>query len=221
MVDDDGTGFDVKQFHNWTARNPSGYTGVYHFGESEGEVEMLVIGYDSGLVVQAFRGDWGKVDGQKGDVWRKTAEVFRNLKLTGNKFVSGYEVGMFMTYKGDSTLLWGGRPGSTNTDTMECGTVVQWNLRKFWFFQEGDYPELSLKIQGDDYFKDRTKEQLQLMRNEIYARYGQRFVKGGAMHAWFSKKEWYQPFRDNVQDCLTAIELRNIAAIKKYETIDK
>lgn len=55
------------------------------------------------------------------------------------------------------------------------------------------------------------------MRNEIYARYGQRFAKGGKMYAYFSTKKWYASFRDNVQRCLTDIELRNIALIKYFE----
>jgi hypothetical protein len=220
MPDSDDT-LEIKSIHKWSADNAAAYNGIYHFGESEAELDMLVIGYDSGLVVQLFRNDWGKVDGEKGEFWRKKAEVFRKLNLTGNKFVSGYEFGYFVTYGKEKGLLWGGNPDRIITDTMEYGARESGDLTQFWFFQEGDYPELSLKIQGDDYFNNRTKEQLQVMRNEIYARYGQRFVKGGAMYAWFSKKKWYRPFRDNVQECLTAIELRNIAAIKKYETIDK
>lgn len=220
MPDSDDT-LAIKDIHGWLAESASAYNGVYHFGESEGEVEMLVIAYDSGMVVQVFSNDWGKVDNYKGDTWRKKAEVFRAPKLTGNKFVSGNNAVHFVTYGKEKGILWGAGRDKPVTDTMEYGARTDTDLTKFWFFRKGDYPELSCKIQSSDYFKDRTKEQLQVMRNEIYARYGQRFIKTGAMYGWFSTKKWYMPFRDNVQDCLTAIELRNIETIKQFEKIDK
>jgi hypothetical protein len=101
-------------------------------------------------------------------------------------------------------------------DTVEFGER-NYALDKFWFFEKGDYTELSYRLPDTSYFKSRSKEQLQVMRNEIYARYGRRFAKGGKMYAYFSKKKWYAPFRDNVQMCLTDIELRNIALIKYFE----
>jgi hypothetical protein len=58
---------DPKKLYKWESSKLSVYNGVYHFGESEGEWELLVIGTDSGLILQAFFNDWGKVDNSDGE----------------------------------------------------------------------------------------------------------------------------------------------------------
>ena len=48
---------EIKAIHKWSADQASAYNGIYHFGESEAELDMMVIGYDSGMVIQVFRND--------------------------------------------------------------------------------------------------------------------------------------------------------------------
>ena len=212
---------DPKKLHKWEAQKLSDYNGIYHFGESEGETDLLVIAHDSSLVLEIFANDWGKVDNQKRETWRKKAQVFRGVKITNNAFVSDSLNGFFMSYDLAKGKMYGiivpDNPGKM--DTAEFGNRKSSVIEHFYFFK-GDYPELSYKLPDTSYFKSRSKEELQVMRNEIYARYGQRFAKGGKMYAYFSKKEWYSPSRDNVQMCLTEIELRNIALIKYLESAD-
>jgi YARHG domain len=212
---------DPKKLHKWAAQKLSDYNGVYHFGESEGETDLLVIAHDSSLVLQSFANDWGKVDNRKVETWRKSVKVLRGVKIMNNAFVSDSMNGFFMVYdleKGKmSGIIVPDNPGKI--DTVEFGGRERLDVEKFWFFK-GEYPELSYKMPDTSYFKSRSKEQLQVMRNEIYARYGQRFAKGGKMYAYFSTKKWYEPFRDNVQMCLTDIELRNITLIKYFESGD-
>jgi hypothetical protein len=207
-----------KKLYKWEAQKLSAYNGVYDFGESEGEWELLVIATDSGLVLQSFHFEWGKVDNIEGYTFRKRVRVYRNVKVSSNKFISDSLTGFFMTYntselKRNGIIL---LKNPAKIDTVEFGRKYD-SLDKFWFFKKGDYGELSYELPDTSYFRSRSKEQLFFMRNEIYARYGQRFAKGGKAYAYFSKKGWYAPFRDNVQMCLTEIEFRNIALIKYFE----
>jgi len=61
-----------------------------------------------------------------------------------------------------------------------------------------------------------SSEELQVMRNEVFARKGLRF-KTPAMRAHFEKQPWYRPSSDDVTKQLTPLELANVAAIKARE----
>ena len=61
-----------------------------------------------------------------------------------------------------------------------------------------------------------TIEDLDLMRNEIYAEYGYRF-KSNQWRYYFSKKRWYHPRYNDVDDQLTAIDKANIKVILKVK----
>ena len=58
---------------------------------------------------------------------------------------------------------------------------------------------------------------LQVMRNEIYARYGYKFKAGGEMDGYFCTQDWYTPQYDDVASKLTEIERINIALIQVLE----
>ena len=62
-----------------------------------------------------------------------------------------------------------------------------------------------------------SKYELKIMRNEIFARYGYKFIEGGTMDKYFSHKDWYRGDYDNVDDFLTPIEKHNINLIQKCE----
>lgn len=57
-----------------------------------------------------------------------------------------------------------------------------------------------------------TIEDLDLMRNEIYAAHGYKF-KNAKLQAYFGKKSWYKPQFDTVDDKLSEIEKHNIQVI--------
>jgi hypothetical protein len=58
---------------------------------------------------------------------------------------------------------------------------------------------------------------LQIMRNEIFARYGHKFIAGGEMAKHFGAQAWYKPQFDDVTSKLTEIERINIALIQILE----
>jgi len=73
------------------------------------------------------------------------------------------------------------------------------------FFNDKEFHELSLAVQEEEYFSSRTREELKIMRNSIFARYGLIFQPGGEMEQYFRGKDWYRPFLNDVGNCLTTI----------------
>jgi hypothetical protein len=59
-----------------------------------------------------------------------------------------------------------------------------------------------------------TIDDLDLMRNEIFAEYGLRF-KTDKWRNYFSAQPWYRPRYDDVNDKLTEIDKHNIQLILK------
>lgn len=73
------------------------------------------------------------------------------------------------------------------------------------------------KLSEEDYtnytrFQHLRLEDLDLMRNEIFAEYGYRF-KSEKWQQYFGSQDWYTPRYDNVDDQLTEIEKRNVQFI--------
>ncbi len=63
---------------------------------------------------------------------------------------------------------------------------------------------------------DKSKNELSIMRNEIYAAHGYKF-KSRKWKDFFSNTSWYEPLFDNVDQLITPIERLNIEMIIKYE----
>ena len=81
----------------------------------------------------------------------------------------------------------------------------------------GKYPQASYQLLTQSDIELKSKEDLKIMRNEIFARYGYIFKKGGDMDTYFKSQEWYTPQTKNVNEYLTDIEKHNIKFIKTYE----
>jgi hypothetical protein len=80
----------------------------------------------------------------------------------------------------------------------------------------GQYPQASKRLLKEEDVSNMMKEDLELMRNEIFARHGYCFKKK-YLREQFEDKDWYIPNSVEVKDDLTDIEKKNIALIKKYE----
>jgi len=85
------------------------------------------------------------------------------------------------------------------------------------FYDNKERYQLSMSVQPDNYFKDKTKQELKIKRNTIYANYGLIFQAGGEMEKYFRQKNWYNPFQKDVSNCLTDIERKNIQTIARLE----
>ncbi len=81
---------------------------------------------------------------------------------------------------------------------------------------QGRFPEASLKLLTPSDLSNLSKEDLKIMRNEIYARHG-RIFQTDEMREYFSRQSWYRPQYINVDDLLSSLEKSNVVFIKKYE----
>lgn len=81
---------------------------------------------------------------------------------------------------------------------------------------ERDFEIASKKLLTAKDFKSLTKEELRLMRNEIFAAYGYIF-KSKDLLEYFNKKSWYNPELDDVTAQLSDIEKLNAQRIFDYE----
>ncbi len=89
--------------------------------------------------------------------------------------------------------------------------------RNFAYYNTaGQYTESSVKQLGDDDVNNLYKDELRLMRNEIYARHGYSF-KLRDMRELFDNEDWYMPVSTDVRKALTPIERKNEELIKRFE----
>lgn len=80
----------------------------------------------------------------------------------------------------------------------------------------GDYPEASQRLLKPADVENMMKEDLEFMRNEIFARHGFCFSKKH-LRQQFEMQEWYVPNTVDIKGSLTDIEKKNIELIKRYE----
>ena len=80
----------------------------------------------------------------------------------------------------------------------------------------GQYPQASKRLLKEDDVSNVMKEDLEIMRNEIFARHGYCFKKKH-LRKQFENKDWYIPNSVDIKNDLTEIEKKNIALIKKNE----
>jgi hypothetical protein len=80
----------------------------------------------------------------------------------------------------------------------------------------GEFPQASQRLLKEDDVNNLMKEELEIMRNEIFARHGYCFKKKNQREL-FEDKDWYIPNTVDVKKDLTDIEKKNITLIKRFE----
>jgi len=80
----------------------------------------------------------------------------------------------------------------------------------------GTYPQASGRLLKDADVDNLVSEELELMRNEIFARHGYCFKKKHTREQ-FENMDWYIPNTTDVKNDLTEVERKNISLIKKFE----
>jgi hypothetical protein len=200
--------------------------GIYHFGESEGEWDLIIISNGDSLIVQIWNGQWGKNALTRKETWLSKCQTYNKVTVVDNKFFFGEFSGIFAEFKEgkkmtNSLLLLSDPIVGRNygKDSAEVGFINNLStIESFYKFKaEKNYYKLSTSIQPDIFFTNRSKQELKIMRNSIYAKYGLIFQTGGEMENYFSKKVWYTPYLKDVSKCLTEIEKRNLQTIARIE----
>jgi hypothetical protein len=80
----------------------------------------------------------------------------------------------------------------------------------------GSYDFTSTRLVKPSDLENMMKEDLEYMRNEIFARHGYCFNKKH-LRQQFEMEDWYVPNTVDIKGYLTDIEKKNIAMIKRYE----
>ena len=80
----------------------------------------------------------------------------------------------------------------------------------------GDFPQASNRLLKEEDVNNLPKEELQFMRNEIFARHGDGF-KMKTLREIVENKGWYIPNTVDLKKDLTDIEIEKITLIKKYK----
>jgi hypothetical protein len=80
----------------------------------------------------------------------------------------------------------------------------------------GYYPHASTRLLKPEDVENMMKEDLEFMRNEIFARHGFCFKKKH-LRQQFENEDWYVPNTVDIRDLLTDTEKKNIELIRRYE----
>lgn len=194
----------------WTVNNKLEYTGTYHFGTSD-----FVLSYTNGTFEAKIINSQLNEDATARIEKR---EPVSNIRIEGNTFYSNKTKGEFVIFKNDATERFGLKvyePWNDKKD-IEIGKLTSTPKRYI-----GNYPYTSFRELTTTDLKYISKSDLQIMRNEIYARYGHIFTAGGIMDTHFKKQSWYKCEYSDATFLLTSIEKNNIKIIKQVEQEQK
>jgi hypothetical protein len=111
---------------------------------------------------------------------------------------------------------------STNWDESIDNEVTSETWNPYYLNENGQvipgrkYPEVSKQYLDESDLTLYSKDELKIMRNEIFAVYGYIF-KTEPLKSYYGSLPWYKGERDNVDDMLTELEKKNVALIKEVE----
>lgn len=206
----------AKDIKAWAPASPKDFQGVYHFGESEAESQLVLVVTEGIITAQIKSGNWVRVKGK--DAWKSDYRTLSNVKITGNKFSSAEVAGEFVSAIEEGQKEYGLKvrnpwSGSVEKGGAEIG-VKTGSVKEYY---SGVYPQASYQLLQATKLAAYSKAQLTIMRNEIFARYGYIFSTSSGMLPYFKKQDWYQPLATDVSGSLTEIEKMNIALLKVLE----
>ena len=206
---------DENKISAWNVESLNEYGGIYFFGFSEAESQMT-LSIDQNIICAQLK-SYKWVDENEDQVgWHPDFLNYTNVKIKGNKFFSDQSNGEFVTYENQKCLKLENPPAPLMVEEgeYELGQFGDDNLSKYY---SGRFIDTIFSMVNNDYLKSLKLDDLQIMRNEIYARYNYIFQNGGKMDTYFKKQDWYMGINKNVDQFLTDIEKANIRTIQKVE----
>ncbi|WP_378174035.1 YARHG domain-containing protein [Aquimarina sp. SS2-1] len=191
------------------------YEGVYYFGGSESESELKIIYSNGKLFACSKYYDW------ENDNWVLKNERESIKYEKGKIYISDKSYQLYTCIDDSNLFLKKGDKGLASFyNEVEKGKTLhylQFNHHSFIKKPLGKYPETSfielipLDLEGF------SIGDLQIMRNEIFARKGHIFIQGGEMDKYFSQKDWYNSLEKSRNPSLTTIEEHNVNLIRSLE----
>lgn len=197
-------------------------TGTYCFGESEWESSLYILKSENGYIAQFHYTD--VIDIEPNPFVPRFVNL-ENVKIeNGVFFANGWE-GQFAFCNDTSFDSY--PPDIINSNGLiilekppspKLIFVNEFGI-KYDGFPEfmGKYPEASYRLLQESDLHGMSKNELRIMRNEIFARYSYDFRDGGEMEHYFNNTTWYRPVHSNVDSYLTEIEKYNIELIRRFE----
>ena len=204
---------DTNNVSSWFEKYPRAYAGVYKFGNSASESDLVIIYAKNTLVVQISQFEWNDSASQ----FFNHYETLTNVKISNGKFESDQYKGRFVYYLDGETKQMGLRINNPWTVGIENRTWELGLKSKHPFNCEGQYPEATTKFLYKSDLEKMSILELKYMRNEIFARYGYIFRAGGKIDEHFKATNWYRPQHKNVDGFLTPIEKKNVELIQSLE----
>ncbi|MCP1223763.1 YARHG domain-containing protein [Sebaldella sp. S0638] len=205
---EDLEGVTLKDFRKDTVSDISKYKGEYHFGESEGESTLKIIVTPAGKVYAQLY--WAEYNVKK-NKWDLIVDNYNNVKIEGNKIVVSGMNAEFMIYTKENVR------GVLETVTENGKKSYEFGNYSGELYMPGKYPEMSTREITKEELSKKSKEELKIMRNEVYARYNMSFKKGGDMDKYFSKQDWYYSNVENAEKFLSQLEKDNIKLVLEIE----
>lgn len=205
---------DFEDKHiDWIPSNQSDYSGIYELGQQERQAFLRVISTPNYTIFQ-LKTNFQYEPGGPRDVRFNTYSNTTIDKQGNVKF--GEHEGKFVKYRdffGDTIYSIKFKPAITDFSPLyELGKRK--NLESSY---KGKFIQAStIELTVND-LTDLTPKELQIMRNEIFARYGHTFKEGGEMARYFNNQYWYKPERTEVNELLTELERSNIQLIQNEE----
>jgi hypothetical protein len=210
-----GTEVESSSVSPWRVQSTRDYQGVYGFGFSEDESELRLWRTTFGWQAQIVTGQWRGEDTLMR--WAYTYKNLTNVSVKEDSFYSDQHTGRFVQFNESGELKHGlliDNPWSSWVDSASEIGAWSTSIEKVL---SGRFTMASRNYIYPEVLEMYTRERLKIMRNEIYARYGYRFISGGKMDTYFRKQEWYRAEYENVNNFLTEIEKFNIVQIRMRE----
>lgn len=198
----------IKDFKKMNVKNISEYAGEYHFGESEAESTVKIIVTPAKKVyIQEYSHEYD----EKRNIWNTIVDNYKNVEISGNIIKADNLNAEFLTFTKENINGIMIKSKEKNETFYDFGYF----MGKLDF--EGKYPEMSMREITKEELTKKSKEELKIMRNEVYARYGMIFQKNGDMDKYFSKQDWYSKQTENTEKFLTQLEKDNIKLVLEVE----
>ena len=200
---------DVSGSKAWNVDDPVSYTGLYLMDYQGTDRDYLVMISEGEVVVQSREGEYtGNPNAPYDEQYWQETIVNYAAKQSGNKLSIGKDSWEFIMLSDGTLGLLKGEVFMRKKDDMSG-------------YFPGTFSQASNRILAGSEIIFLPVDKLQIMRNEIFARYGYTFKSGGKMEAHFKTQKWYKPKSSYNDNMLHSIEKKNIELIRMIETAKK
>jgi len=213
----DGAGVErpIKKFEKIETSKLEEINGVYQFGVSEGESELLINKIGQHIIVQIKFREF--VSDSLGYIIKSAIRyhTIQNIKLENDRILGDNFEGHFYNVENHYKTFFGLHVIKIDFDLISPNEFGAKISRGQNFYEGNDLGSSRLLTEKE--LLAHSPLVLKIIRNSIYARYGYDFKSGGEMEEYFEKNDWYYPSPRFSEKNLSIIEKENITKIVNIE----